>query len=72
MSFLGKALSNMMMNIAGVEEGSDTDGSSDVAKPAVNKRDNPFKLFDDGSQRDSHSHRINRDEPVFEGMTTLF
>lgn len=65
MSILGKALSNMMLNFAGVEEGSDTDGSLDVPKPAANRGENLFNLFDDKYQREGHSRRLNRDEPNF-------
>ena len=72
MLFLGKAFSNMMLNFAGVEEESDTDGSLDVPKQAANSDENPFNLFDDGHQRDSHSHRVNRDEPLFEGTNCVF
>ncbi len=72
MSILGKALSNMMLNFAGVEEGSDTDGSLDVPKPAANRGENLFNLFDDKYQREGHSRRLNRDEPIFEGRNILF
>lgn len=72
MSFLGKAFSSMVMNIAGIDEEDDsshhdTDNEESTSN-IPQERINPFISFHNEQRGQNRPHRVNRDEPTFDGL----
>lgn len=70
MSIFGKAFSNMVMNIAGIDDDELSNlenESDDSASLNEESQINPFVMSQNQQKGPNRSHRVNRDEPSFEG-----